>query len=120
MMSLARDLNGALDYALDDASKLVSFAQALEDEHKRKPAMRVWGDAGHAEEIVACLLEGADRDAEAALHRVSAATCYEKAQVFTHAVTLLKAASAAATSPRLQRIIAKQLRRCLRKANADL
>lgn len=118
-MAINHRSNDLLRDALRDASKLVSQARAL-GEQGASQAVTLWNDAAGAEENVAVLLEAAGREKEAGLHRASAATCYEKAQVFPRAVTLLQAALAASLAESFQRRLRRQLKRCLRKANVEL
>lgn len=113
-------MNGALHLALCDTSRLISYARSLEDQGSDEPAIRVWCDAGGAEEISAVLLEAAGKLAEAGLHRASAATCYEKGGAYPRAVTLLRAALATELSLTFKRRLRRQLQRCLRKAHAEL
>ncbi|MCI0377970.1 MAG: hypothetical protein L0215_10210 [Gemmataceae bacterium] len=110
--------NGAvIEKLLDEASWLVSHAQALED-YGRKEADAEWLRAGECEEEVACLLEGAGRVEEAAVHRVSSASCFEKVGAFARAATLFQATlSANLLSKRLRTEVEQRLERCWSHAN---
>ncbi len=112
--------NGALQFALHDASKLVSFAKHLDSLGKPRSAIKVWCDAGAAEEIVSVLLEAVGRTAEAGVHRASAATCYEKGRIYPRAVSLLQAALAAQVAESFKRRLRRQLQRCLSMARSKL
>jgi hypothetical protein len=103
----------ALERFLDEASWLVSHAQALADygRHEEAAAELAW--AANAEEQVACLLEASGQDNEAAIHRVSAATCQNKLRQFSRAVTLLRAALSAPLSEEYHAWVEQQRARCL-------
>lgn len=81
-----------IDKILGEASWLLSHAQALDD-YGREEAAAELARAADCEEQVACLLEADGQEQEAAIHRVSAASCHEKLDQYTRAVTLLAACS---------------------------
>src|SRR5436190_8427388 len=83
------------DQLLGEASWLVSHAQALTDYRREEEATAEWARAAVCEEQVACLLEADGLELEAATHRVSAASCYEKVGEYTRGVTLFRAALSA-------------------------
>lgn len=76
---------------LDEASWLLSHAQALSDYGREKEAAAEWLRAANTEEQIAYLLDVVAREAEAVVHRVSAASCYEHLGEFAKAATLLRA-----------------------------
>jgi hypothetical protein len=84
-----------IDEMLDEASWLLSHAQALADYGRQEEAAAELARAAACEEHVACLLDADGQEREAAIHRVSAASCHEKLGQYTHAVTLLRAALSA-------------------------
>jgi hypothetical protein len=67
----------------------------------------------NAEEQVACLLEADGQEQEAALHRVSDASCQEKLGQLSRALTLLRAALSAPLSEEYRARIERQRARCL-------
>jgi hypothetical protein len=81
-----------IEQMLGEASWLLSHAQALSDYVRPEEASRELTRAGSCAEQVACLLEAAGLEREAAIQRVSAATCFEKLGLHARAVTLLHAA----------------------------
>src|SRR5437016_1899662 len=87
-----------LDQMLGEASWLLSHAQALSDYRRQEETATELARAATCEEQVACLLDADTQELEAAIHRVSAATCYEKLRQYTRAVTLLRAAMSAPLS----------------------
>ena len=64
-----------IDQMLSEASWLLSHAQALSDYGRQEEASAEGARAASCEEQVACLLEADGQESEAAIHRVSAATC---------------------------------------------
>jgi hypothetical protein len=76
--------------------------------------------AATCEEEVACLLEATGQEREAAVHRVSAASCLEQLGQPTHAVTLLRAALSAPLPDDYRQRVQQQLARCLARARQEL
>jgi hypothetical protein len=93
---MARTKNGTkqslLDTVLDEASWLITHADSLSCHGRKKEAQAEWLRAATCEEQVACLLETEGQDLEAAIHRVSAASCFAKAERYADAVTLVRSA----------------------------
>lgn len=110
----------ALDTLLGEASWLLSHAQALTDYGRMEEATAELTRAAECEEQVACLLDAAEREQEAVVHRVSAASCYEQLGEYVRAVTLLRAALSVLSSGDYQRRIQQHLTRCLIRANAEV
>src|SRR5436309_9093402 len=81
-----------IDQMLGEASWLLSHAQALNDYGRQQETAAELVRAAACEEQVACLLDADTQELEAAIHRVSAASCCEKLRQYTRAVTLLRAA----------------------------
>ncbi|MBI3407554.1 MAG: hypothetical protein HY040_04265 [Planctomycetes bacterium] len=102
-----------LKKALDEASWLLSHAEALSDYGRADDAVLEWGRAAAAEEEAACLLEERGSDTEAALHRVSAAACLLRIGNYPHAATHLRAALTADLTPDFRAKVQNQLRSCL-------
>ena len=110
----------ALERFLDEASWLLSHAQALADYGRPEEAAAEWARAANAEEQVACLLEADGQEQEAAIHRVSAASCQEKLGQLARAVTLLRAALSAPLSEEYRARVERQRARCLAGARRQL
>lgn len=83
-----------LKLLLADKSRILSKARAFAEMGLDETAESLWLSAASYEERIAPLLDGLGRDAEAALHRVSAASCYEKTGNPTRAANLYRAALA--------------------------
>ncbi len=105
---------------LDEASWLLSHAQALGDYGRYDEAAAELARAANAEEQAACLLDGDGQEREAAIHRVSAASCCEKLGQYTRAVTLLRAALAAPLYDDHRARVEQLLRRSLAQAQKEL
>jgi tetratricopeptide (TPR) repeat protein len=78
----------ALDKLLEEASWLLSHAEALADYGRKEEALAELARAAGYEEQVACGLSAAGREKEAGVHRVSAASCYEQLGEYARAVTV--------------------------------
>ena len=109
-----------IDYMLGEASWLLSHAQALTDYGRQEEAAAEWARAAGCEEQAACLLEADGQEREAAIHRVSAASCCETLGQYARAVTLLHAALSAALPEDYRVGVEKQLARTLAHAHKEL
>lgn len=109
-----------IDRMLGEASWLLSHAQALTDYGRQEEAAAEWVRAAGAEEEVACLLGADGQGLEAAIHRVSAASCHEKLGQYTRAVTLLRAALASGLRDDYRARVEELLNRCLALARKEL
>src|SRR5271169_5380117 len=79
-----------------EKSRLLSKAKAFSDMGLEETAGPVWTCAATCEERIAPLLDAIGRDAEAALHRVSAAACFANSGDLSRAANLYRAALAGA------------------------
>ncbi len=73
-------------------SEILSKAQALSDIGISETAESLWLSAADYEEHIAPMLDVLGRELEASIHRISAASCYEKAGELSQAVNLYRAA----------------------------
>ena len=108
------------DRVLGDASWFLSHAMALEDQRKVDESAAEYGRAAECAEQAACLLDADKQHLEAAIHRVSAASCFEKIGQYTRAVTLFHAALAATLRDDYRRTVEKLLADCLFKAKKEV
>jgi hypothetical protein len=83
---------------LAEKSALLSKAHALADMGMPETALPLWASAAAYEDRLAPLLEALGRDREAAVHRLSAASCYQRAGELSRAVNLYHAALAGPTA----------------------
>ena len=105
-----------LDTLLDEASWLLSHAQALSDYGREQEAAVEWLRAANSEEQIAYLLDVVERETEAVVHRVSAAACYEHLGEFAKAATLLRAVLSVSMPEEYRQRIQRQLALCLAQA----
>ncbi|MYC75934.1 hypothetical protein F4X10_09240 [Candidatus Poribacteria bacterium] len=75
-------------------SHILSKAQALSDIGTSETAQSLWLSVATYEEHIAPMLDALGRELEGAVHRISAASCYEKAGEPSRAVNLYRAALA--------------------------
>jgi hypothetical protein len=73
----------------------------------------LWASAAACEVRLAPLLEAAGHDLEAAVHRISAASCYRRAGDLAGAVNLYRAALAGPLLEHTRRDVEQQLAECL-------
>ena len=73
-------------------SEILSKAQAFWEIGMKETAQPLWLSAATYEEHIAPMLDALGRELEGALHRISAASCYEKAGETSRAVNLYRAA----------------------------
>lgn len=109
-------LESSLDELLDEASWLLSHAQALADYNRREEAEVELARAANCKEQAAYLLDVVGREQEAVVHRISAASCYEQLGQQARAATLLRAVLSAQLAEPYRREVVKQLADCLAKA----
>ena len=100
---------------LADKTRVLMQAQAFQEMGMAETAKPLWLSAASLEERIAPLLESIGRASDAALHRVSAASCFERAEEFGRAVNLYRAALAGplptARGRKREAIIAQALER---------
>jgi hypothetical protein len=103
-----------------EKSRLLMQAQTFADIALQETARPLWVSAGSLEERIAPLLDALGRAAEASLHRISAASCFEQAERFGHAVNLYRAALAGPLPSAREQEVQAMLANCLRRlASAD-
>jgi hypothetical protein len=98
-----------------EKSRLLSKAQAISDMGLEETAGPVWSCAASYEERIAPLLDVIGRDAEAALHRVSAAGCFAKSGELSRAANLYRAALAGPFSDAARADVERELSICLKR-----
>jgi hypothetical protein len=98
-----------------EKSAILAKARAFEDIGMSETALPLWLDAGQHEEKLSPVLESLGREREAALHRVSAASCFQKGGDFARAANLFRAALGGALRKDTRRDVERMLARCLRE-----
>ncbi len=97
-----------------EKSRVLSQAQAFDDMGLEETARPLWSCAASYEERIAPLLDVLRRDAEAALHRVSAAACFEKCREWSRAANLYRAALAGPLTDAAKADVERKLSACLK------
>ena len=82
----------ALKEKMSRKSEILSKAQAFWEIGMQETAQPLWLSAATYEEHIAPMLDALGRELEGAVHRISAASCYEKAGEPSLAVNLYRAA----------------------------
>lgn len=98
-----------------EKSGILSKAQALSEMDLSETAEPLWLAAAEREEQIAPLLENVGHDLEAALHRISAASCYREAREFSRAANLFRAALAGPLNDQTREDVQKMLTDCLKR-----
>jgi hypothetical protein len=94
-------------------SAILSKAQAFAQMGMAETALPLWESAGSYEERIAPLLDTLGRELEAAVHRISAASCFQKAGDLTRAVNLYRAVLAGPLRENTRRDVEQMLSGCL-------
>ncbi|MEZ4736003.1 MAG: hypothetical protein R3E79_53620 [Caldilineaceae bacterium] len=94
-------------------SHLLSKAQALSEVGINETAQSLFLSAAAYEEQIAAYLDTDSRELEAAVHRISAASCYAKAEYLSHAITLYRAALAGPLRDKTRADVLTMLADCL-------
>jgi hypothetical protein len=92
-----------------EKSAVLSKAQALTKLGLPETAQPLWASAASYEERIASLLDAHGDNREAAVHRISAASCYQKAGDPSRATNLFRAALAGPLRPVTRRQIEDML-----------
>ena len=121
---MSRAKNGTrskrVDQALREASWHISHAMELAMCAPKDKVESQWFLAASKEELAAFDLETEGLELEAAVHRISAASCYEMVKEYQRALTLLHAALSVPMRPAYRTKIEKQLKGCLVEARKHL
>ena len=98
---------------MGEKSHILSKAHALSEVGMLESVQPLWMSAAVYEESIAPLLDGLGRELEAAVHRISAASCYQKAGDLIRAVNLYHAALAGPLRDDTRQEVDKMLTDCL-------
>lgn len=94
-------------------SEILSKAQAFWEVGMTETAQPLWLSAANYEEHIAPMLDALGRELEGAIHRISAASCYEKAGDACRAVNLYRAALSGPLREDTRQEVENMLRACL-------
>ena len=113
-----------LKETMNRKSEILSKAQALWEVGMEETAQPLWLSAATYEERIAPMLDTLGRELEGAMHRISAASCYEKAGDSSRAVNLYRAALSGPLRDDTRQEVENMLKACLvtlnRKSPKDL
>lgn len=112
---VARAYSERVKDLMTQKSRILSQAQSFADMGLHETALPLWSSAASYEERIAPLLETIGRDAEAAIHRVSAAACFEKCREWSRAANLYRAALAGPLSDSARSDVERKLSACLKE-----
>src|SRR2546423_3676385 len=98
-----------------EKTAILTKARAFDGVGMNEMALALWLDAAQHEEKLAPVLEALGRQREAALHRVSAASCFQKGHDFGRAANLFRAALGGELRQDTRREVERMLARCLRE-----
>src|SRR5262249_34028371 len=98
---------------MDETTAVLSKAHALTEIGVPEITRALWGAAAACEERLAPLLEALGREREAAVHRVSGASCHRRARHPRPALTLCGAALAGPLTAQTRRDVERMVAACL-------
>lgn len=110
----------ALEQLMAEKTKVLSQAQAFAQMGLAQTAQPLWQMAGSLEQRIAPRLDAIGRTREAALHRISAATCYRNAGDLSQATNLFQAALAGPLTDSSRADIEQLLEECLGDLTSSL
>ena len=108
-----------VDALLAEKSAVLSQAQVLASLGMAQTAQPLWASAASFEERIASLLDADGEDREAAVHRISAASCYDKAGDPSRAANLFRAALAGPLRTVTRKEVRDMLAACLTRLRAS-
>jgi hypothetical protein len=118
-MAKAKQSLALVEELMAEKSALLSKAQALTLMGMAEVAQPLWASAASLEERIAPLLDADGNELEAAVHRISAASCYEKAGDPSRATNLYRAALAGPLRAVTRQEVEGMLTACLVRLKAS-
>lgn len=109
----AKELPPAVQTLLAENSAMLTKAQTIDALGLPETAGPLWAAAAACEERLAPMLEGLGHEREAALHRISAASCFQKAGDLARAANHYRAALAGPLQPQTVQEVGQMLTACL-------
>jgi hypothetical protein len=103
----------AIQTLMAEKTRLLTQAQTLDELGMQEAARPLWREIAGREERIAPLLDMLGREREAAVHRISAASCYERVDDYPLAANLYRAAMAGPLLEKTQQEVREMLERCL-------
>ena len=102
-----------LKEAMSRKSEILSKAQVFWEIGMEETAQPLWLSAANYEEHIAPMLDALGRELEGAIHRISAASCYEKAGDPSRAINLYRAALSGPLRDDTRQEVENMLNACL-------
>jgi hypothetical protein len=118
MAKKAKPSLALLEELMEEKSAVLSQAQALATMGMAQTAQPLWASAAALEERIASLLDAHGEDLEAAVHRISAASCHQKAGDPSRAPNLYRAALAGPLRAVTRKDVEAMLAECLAQLKA--
>ena len=109
----AKSSSHQLEDLMAQKSGILSKAQAFTTMGLQETAQTLWASAASYEERIASLLDAHGESLEAAVHRISAASCYQKAGDPSRATNLYRAALAGPLRENTRNEVEAMLTECL-------
>jgi hypothetical protein len=118
-MAKAKRTVTLVEELMTEASFVLSKVQALQAMGTGETAQTLWLSAASMQERIAPLLDADGEALEAAVYRMSAASCYEKGGDPSRAVNLYQAALAGPLREETRKEVERMLAACLARLKAD-
>ena len=109
----------ALKETMHRKSEILSKAQAFWEIGMTETAQPLWVSAATYEAHIAPMLDALGRELEGAMHRISAASCYQKAEEPSRAVNLYRAALSGPLREDTREDVENMLSACLDALNSE-
>jgi hypothetical protein len=119
MAKKAKPSLALVEELMAEKSAVLSQAQALATMGMAQTAQPLWASAASLEERIASLLDAHGEDLEAAVHRISAASCHQKAGDPSRATNLYRAALAGPLRAVTRKDVEGMLAECLAQLKAS-
>ena len=107
-----------LEKLIDEKSAVLFKAHTLTEMGMGETAIPLWQSAAAYEERLAPLVEATGRELEAAVHRISAGSCYQRAGEWGRALNLYRAALAGPLRKETRRDVERFAAECLARLTA--
>ena len=112
-MAKAKSSRRLVEKLMTEKSAILSKAQVWTTVGLPETAQPLWASAASYEERIAALLDAHGEPQEAAVHRISAASCYQKAGDASRATNLYRAALAGPLRDNTRKDVEGMLTECL-------